>query len=103
MDQRGSNAVYRTCLSHPGRVAALCVMPLISIAIYLWQLGVRTLRSLFFPPSGTKVLHSVPVLSGDEALKHGNLAKVMGMILVSAALVMVIAFWRFAEQLVGPL
>jgi hypothetical protein len=79
-------------------VAALCVGPLIAIAIYLWCLGSRTFQSQRFPPPGTLIIRSVPVLSGQAARQRGHLAQATAVLLVIATAALAILFWWFAEH-----
>lgn len=79
-------------------VAALCVGPLIAIATCLWRLGARTLGSQRFPPPGTQVFRSVPVLSGHAARQRGHFAQAIAVLLVIVAVALAILFWWFAKQ-----
>jgi hypothetical protein len=70
----------------------------IAIVIYLWRLGARTFQSHSFPPPGTLIIRSVPVLSGQAAQQCGHLVQATAALPVIAAVALAILFWWFAEQ-----
>jgi hypothetical protein len=75
-------------------VTAVTIGPLVGLAVYLWQLGGRTIRAGQYPPPGLRLLRDAPVLTGAAASRRGRLARRSAMALGVTATLVALAFWR---------
>ena len=72
--------------------AVLLVVPAIGVAVYLWRLGAKVLRSRRFPPPGARVVRDTPVVEGDAAATRGQALQILGVCLGVGACVLCLFF-----------
>jgi hypothetical protein len=80
-------------------VGALAVLPLLVLAVYLWRLGARALRTAQFPPPGTATIRAAPPLVGVAARRRARLAQAFAVLLGACALALGIVLWRLSQLL----
>lgn len=108
---------YRTqlrewILSEPGAVAqranlillvlaAFLLAPLLGLAVYLWSLGEKVLRTREFPPPGFRVIRDTPVITGESAVSRGRLLEALALACVVVSVSLGLLLWRLASSLSG--
>jgi Na+/phosphate symporter len=74
-------------------MVALLALPLVGLAVYVWLIGARVLRTQRFPPPGLRVLHDTPVVSGSAAVTRGHAIQIVAVCLGVGAAVFCLFFW----------
>lgn len=80
-------------------VGALAVVPLLVLAVYLWRLGARALRTAQFPPPGTATIRAAPPLVGVAARRRARLAEAFAVLLGACALALMVFLSRLSQLL----
>jgi hypothetical protein len=85
-----------------GATAALCLVPLIGLTVYLWRLGARAMLTEQYPPPGTLVIGGAPVITGAAARRRGRIAQGLALLFSAAAIVLAALVWRLSDLLARP-
>ena len=80
-------------------VGALAVVPLLGLAVYLWRLGTRALRTAQFPPPGSATIRAASPLVGVAARRRARLAQAFAVLLGACALGLAVLLWRLWQLL----
>ena len=75
-------------------LTALVSGPLLGLAVYLWSLGGRIVRTRESPPPGLRAIRDTSIVTGDRAVSRGRLVKLLAAGLGLAAIVFVVLLWR---------
>ncbi len=75
-------------------LAAVVVLPLFGMAVYLWRFSVRVLRADRFPPRDAWLIVDTPVLEGADARGRGRLLQAAAFGLAASALLFLVVFSR---------
>src|SRR5215472_12823824 len=75
--------------------AAVLLAPLVALAVYLWALGGKVVRTREFPPPGLRVIHDTPIVTGERAVSRGRLLKVLALGCGIASAALAVLLWRF--------
>ncbi len=78
-------------------VATLLLVPLLTLAAYLWSLGATVLRAREFPPPGRRVIRDPPVIVGEAAVAHASQLKVLAVGCGIACAMLGVLLWRLAS------
>jgi len=78
-------------------VAALLLVPLLTLAAYLWSLGAKVLRAREFPPPGHRVIRDTPVIVGEAAVARARQLKVLAAGCGIACAMLGFLLWRLAS------
>jgi hypothetical protein len=76
-------------------VPALLLAPLVALAVYLWALGGKVVRTREFPPPGLRVIRDTPIVTGERAVSRGRLLKVLALGCGTASAALAVLLWRF--------
>ncbi len=82
-------------------LALFLIAPMLALAVYLWSLGGRVLRTQEFPPPGVRVIRDTPVITGERAISRGRLFKVLALACGIATVALAFLLWRLALLLSG--
>ena len=80
-------------------LGALLVLPLVIFSIYILRMGSRAIERGEFPPHGYRVIDPTTRLTGDRAVRQGRLIRVLGILLIGAAIAVVAILWRLGVVL----
>src|SRR5215468_4564944 len=75
--------------------AAVLLAPLVALAVYLWALGGKVVRTREFPPPGLRVIRDTPIVTGERAVSRGRLLKVLALGCGIASAALAVLLWHF--------
>jgi len=75
--------------------ATVLLAPLVALAVYLWVLGGKVVRTREFPPPGLRVIRDTPIVTGERAVSRGRLLKVLALGCGIASAALAVLLWRF--------
>ena len=80
-------------------IAILTAVPLLGLAIYIWRLGTRIIKTQRFPPPGMTVVRDTPVLTGNAARLRARVMQTFAGITALMALALPIVLWQIVRVL----
>jgi len=80
-------------------LAVFLVAPPLGLAVYLWSLGERVLRTREFPPPGFRVIRDTPVITGEGAVSRGRMLEALALACGVASVALGFLLWRLASSL----
>lgn len=78
-------------------VATLLLVPLLTLAAYLWSVGAKVLRAREFPLPGHRVIRDTPVIVGEAAVARARQLKVLAVGCGTACAMLGFLLWRLAS------
>jgi hypothetical protein len=75
-------------------IFALCFVPALAAAAWMWSFGTRVVRGDRHPPEGTKLIHDTPVVRGAAARRHGRVYQALAGLFLLASLSMLWVLWQ---------
>ena len=75
-------------------LGGLLVLPLVIFAVYIFRMGARAIEQRQSPPAGYRLLRAVAPVTGEAAVRHGRIVRVMAMLLIAAAVLLAALLWR---------
>lgn len=62
-------------------VVFVLMLPLVGVAVHVYRLASRVVKSKRMPPPGQKVIKDTPIITGSKAVRQGRSMQVMAVIM----------------------
>jgi hypothetical protein len=80
-------------------VAAMLSAPVFALAVYLWLLAAKIVKTEVFPPSGLRLIRDTTRITGSTALLRGRMLKGIAVCLAIVSGLSCLAFWWLVRVL----